>query len=540
MIKAIAIRTRKILPDIDWVLLIFLLLIMNVKLVVKVAGLIFIYLARSNFAFGFKKNGSRLPLFYPMILLLGIVNSLPSLFSASHYWLVMLIGIGFWLVSLLAMHQLKLAVDNTADERIHKTIECFLVLNILFSVLNLLVIFREIGFVNPYRYQGLYQKYFIGTGDFIRGVTFDTSITNAIINAAGVFYAICRRRMLLALCCMIVLLMTGSNFTNLATLACLAFLFCFKSDRDQKSIIVIFPVLLAIFLTNISPQNTKYTVNTLEKALSATKAPAAKQVTELPVEQRPDSTLTAAERRYKFAKLYLDSLGRAKRAAERTPANGEGAVQTTRPDIPKPNIHAPEFQHKHDTSQSRLRAIQLMQQLRVDTLPDIRQLDLRKANGKLQSFRNTFRYLADHPSRIVAGNGMGNFSSKLAFKAAGLGIAGGYPANYVYINNDFERSQLSLYLEYFSRDSGLHSAVNTPNSVYIQLLGEYGAGGLLIFVCCYALYFLRRYRYLTYGLPVLLLLGAAFFIDYWFEQLSIVIFFELLLLLNIRESVKRS
>jgi len=121
-----------------------------------------------------------------------------------------------------------------------------------------------------------------------------------------------------------------------------------------------------------------------------------------------------------------------------------------------------------------------------------------------------------------------------------LGIAGGYPANYVYINNDFERSQLSLYLEYFSRDSGLHSAVNTPNSVYIQLLGEYGAGGLLIFVCCYALYFLRRYRYLTYGLPVLLLLGAAFFIDYWFEQLSIVIFFELLLLLNIRESVKRS
>jgi hypothetical protein len=76
-------------------------------------------------------------------------------------------------------------------------------------------IFSEIGFINPYRYQGLYQKYFIGTGDFIRGITFDTSTTNAVISAAGIFYGICRRRIALSLCCMVVLLMTGSNFTNL-------------------------------------------------------------------------------------------------------------------------------------------------------------------------------------------------------------------------------------------------------------------------------------------------------------------------------------
>jgi hypothetical protein len=29
---------------------------------------------------------------------------------------------------------------------------------------------------------------------------------------------------------------------------------------------------------------------------------------------------------------------------------------------------------------------------------------------------------------------------------------------------------------------------------------------------------------------------AAFFIEYWFEQLSVIVFFELLLLLNIKET----
>jgi hypothetical protein len=266
-------------------------------------------------------------------------------------------------------------------------------------------------------------------------------------------------------------------------LICLAWLFAFKSDRDQKSIIVLFPVLLVIFLTNISPQNTKYTFNTLEKALVEKRAPGLKPLPVIPIEQRPDSELSSEQRRYKFAKLYLDSLGRTKKVPESITDRTTVVSQSARPVIPQANIHAPEFQHKHDTSLNRLQAIRMMQQLRVDTLPAIRDLDLRKANGKVQSFRNTWTYFKNHPEHAIAGNGMGNFSSKLAFRATGLGIAGGYPSKFVYINKEFERSQLSLYLEYFSRDSGLHSAVNTPNSVYVQLLGEYGIAGLVIFIC---------------------------------------------------------
>jgi hypothetical protein len=47
---------------------------------------------------------------------------------------------------------------------------------------------------------------------------------------------------------------------------------------------------------------------------------------------------------------------------------------------------------------------------------------------------------------------------------------------------------------------------------------------------------LKSYRKLSYGLPLACILFSLFFIDYWFEQLSIVILFELLLLLDKKEA----
>jgi hypothetical protein len=62
--------------------------------------------------------------------------------------------------------------------------------------------------------------------------------------------------------------------------------------------------------------------------------------------------------------------------------------------------------------------------------------------------------------------------------------------------------------------------------------------GLLAFAVYYLWFFARHYKKLTYGLPILLLIMAVLLVDYWFEQLSILIFFELLLLLNIKETTQ--
>jgi hypothetical protein len=156
--------------------------------------------------------------------------------------------------------------------------------------------------------------------------------------------------------------------------------------------------------------------------------------------------------------------------------------------------------------------------------------------GKAMGLAQSISFLRNHPQKLITGDGMGNFSSKLAFKVTGLGLAGKYPAKYAYISADFFPNHLDIYLNFFSKWIGYHSVINNPYSVYDQLLAEYGLVGLLVFTVFYIGFFTRHFKKLTYGIPILIMMMAAFFMDYWFEQLSVVVFFELLLLLNIKET----
>ena len=100
-------------------------------------------------------------------------------------------------------------------------------------------------------------------------------------------------------------------------------------------------------------------------------------------------------------------------------------------------------------------------------------------------------------------------------------------------------NHLDLYLNYFSKSAGFHSLINSPFSVYDQMLSEYGLLGFLALIIGYFGFFIKDYRKLTYGIPLLILLGGIFFIEYWFEQLSIIVFFELLLFLDIKENQEK-
>jgi len=210
----------------------------------------------------------------------------------------------------------------------------------------------------------------------------------------------------------------------------------------------------------------------------------------------------------------------------------------SKPSVPKPNIHTEPFQRRRDTSVYQKELLDFA----IRTIPafdtSLTQIKSRKLPGKIISFRQTYEYLKAQPLKIITGMGMGNFSSKLAFRATGLKMAGGYPRSMIYINDDFRDNHLSLYLHYFSKDRELHSLVNSPHAVYDQLIAEYGIAGILAFIFFYIAFFVKRLKGISYGLPLLLLLLGAFFVDYWYEQLSIVIIFELLMLTGIKETTQ--
>ena len=368
----------------------------------------------------------------------------------------------------------------------------------------------------------------------------DTSTTNAVLNAFGIVYYLLRKNHVMVLLCMVVLLLTGSNVTNLLLVFVLFYLFIFQANKDQKSIIVVCLVMLVIFLLKISPQNNKY-IKTMYQRLSKD-IPKEKPVylNTTSIVDLPDSILSTDERKQKIAQLYLDSMNRemVKANMVKSAVVGISPVKfTEKPVIPKDSIHTPSFQHKYDTTAIEKEMINFI----VSQPSEVPIAASRKQNlrvpGKILSLQQTMRYFASHPLQLLTGSGMGNFSSKLAFKATAMKIAGGYPVKFRYINPAFKSNHLDLYLYYFTNKDDLHSIANSPNNTYDQLFSEYGIAGMVFFLVFYVGYFFRLIKKHSWSIPLGMIMLGAFFIEYWFEQLSIVVFFELLILLNNKEFI---
>jgi hypothetical protein len=334
------------------------------------------------------------------------------------------------------------------------------------------------GTINPYTYEGEHRKYFVSTGDFINGISFDGSVTAALISAFGVLYFLYRDQKVYSLLSLITVLLAGSNFIDIVLMAVLLFAAFFYSNRVQKSMVLVYLLMITVFWAKVSPQNKDYTAQLLGQADGKT--------------------------RYD-------------------------------PPLPLPHPTMNEFVEKKVVVERKAQLASFM-----DTLYPVAKKDSLTAgykgwdrSGRWIAWQELANFYRDHPSQLLLGAGMGNFSSRLAFKTAAVNIEGSYPGRERYIHPLFRDNYLYLYLYYHTRDEGQHSVINKPDGVYGQLLGEYGLIGIGCFFLLYAGFFLQRVRLLSYGLPLLLLLGASFFTEYWFEQLSVVVLFEFLMLLDL-------
>ena len=514
--------------EIEWKLLVFLVLMMNVKLVVKLAAIVFIFFLQPNFKFGFRWHNTRLPLFYLSVIAIAVINFIIGRNFSQHYSLVVLTGILFWTVSILAIHQVKLLVDRSAILVLHNTLLVFFVINIILSFLNLSAILFEIGWRNPFQYQGQYQKYFLNTGDYIKGVSFDTSTTNAAINCFAIVYFLYRQKYGLVLAAMIVLLMTASNYSILVMLIIFAGMFLFNSRKEQKSIIAVCILFLAIFFAKLSPQNDSYVLETVNNFLIKKRRPFIAPEKIIPIRDRPDSLLTPETRKEQIAILYLDSIERER--LKRIPFAEQKRTQT-RPALPHDSIHTASYQWKRDTTAFQR---QLIAYLNNRPLNDTVVFE-KEVTGKMLSYKQSYQFLKSHPAKILLGDGTGNFSSKLAFRATGLQMAGGFPANFTYSNPDFLNNHLRLYAHFFSQNAESHSIIHNPDSTYDQLLTEYGLIGLIAFPALYIGFFVKQLKKLSDGLPILVSLLFFLLVNYSFEQLSVVVLFELIMFINIKE-----
>jgi hypothetical protein len=527
---------KKKLQQIDWKLLLFLVLVLNVKLVVKILALLLLtIIERRSFSI---KGFLRQPylFFYFGMICTGVVN---LLLQYSHinipYLLVTAMGILFWVLSAMAAYHSFQLVQKGEPAKMHNALAVFFMLHIGIIFINFLLIIYDTGVVNPYTYKGLHQKYYISTGDFLRGITFDSPVTTAMIAAFGLVYFFYRRQFFFSILCMAGLLLIFSNLTNIFLLAVFAFIFLFRSDRVQKSMILVYISMLLIFITQISPQNNEHAVSFVYKLIGkAYYLPTTKPVTNDSLKKMPDSMLSYEQLRRKKGLLYIDSINGSMHPHQ------EGIVQTG-------TVPGPAKDTVAETTEKRFYEYRATEQVEekenrfrsfLNEVYTVAQNDSLQRTynwnepGKWIAFKQLCDFYSKHPGKLFLGNGIGNFSSRVAFKATALNVAGGYPARFRYIHPDFQNAHLYTYLYYHAKWQMNHTAANIPDSVYHQLLGEYGVLGLGLFLGLYLVYFTRRKRYSSYGLPLLLLVLMAFLVEYWFEQLSIVVLFELLVFLD--------
>lgn len=537
------IRIRNRLLSIDWQLFVFLLLFLNVKMVVKIAAIILLLFFNKKMFLDKSIYRQKFIWFYFSMIAIAAINFLVNISSFStNYFLVIVAGIFFWVLCVVAAFFSSWFVKKIDTGKLHTTISLFFILNAFITLVQLLIIMQDAGVINPFTYQGMYQKYFMGTGDRLVGISFDTSTTNALINSFGVVYLLKRSKFLLTLVCMSALLLTASNIANLLLTGTLFFLFIFQSSRAQKSMIIVCSFMLLVFMAKISPQNASYVTDNYKKIFSKGvhtdnihSAVTNQQADRTNLKEKPDGLLSEDEKKQKIAVLYLDSIYKTRLVNDKNKST-EGKLTDKKPIIPTPGIHTEPFQRKRDTTVLQKRSLEFAENNKVVFDTSLQAAKNKEIPGKLIALQQSLHFLKLHPAKLFTGNGMGNFSSKLALRTTGLGVAGGYPEKFIYINDDFKKNHLNLYLYYFSKDREIHSLINAPDSVYDQLLAEYGLAGILSFIFLYAGFFMKHLRQLTYAIPLLIILLVALATAYWFEQLSVVILFELLVLLDMKSN----
>lgn len=530
---------KKRAAQISWPLMVFLLLVLNVKLVIKVIAVLLICIYnRKQFSIkNFFKQ--RYLWFYFGMIGIGLINVMLQYSSLNiSYGITAAMGLSFWAMCALIAYQLFTIVQKEDTIKVHNAICLFFILHFAVIGLDFLSIVIETGSINPYTYKGLNQKYYISTGDSITGITFDAPVTTAFICAFALLYFLYRKQFLLSLISMAALLIMASNFANLVLIGVFLFAFVFYSNRLQKSFILVSLVMLVLFMVKISPQNNEHVGRIFYQIIDKPyDLPPEKVIPPAQLKKEPDSVLTFEERRKKHAYNYIDSMNATRLGPGFTEpetilekkANADTSTQAA-------NKKFYQFRESELTEKKITQYSAFMDEM----YPPEKEDSLKKRHnwkhpGKFIAAKQLYDYFIIHPRQAFTGAGVGNFSSRLAFKATLLNIAGRYPAKWKYINHEFLYNHLFLYLYFHSQDQSKHEASNTPDAVYSQVLGEYGIAGMLLLFILYFGFFIRHVGKNSYGLPLLLLLAGAFFAEYWFEQFSIVVLFELLFFVHIKD-----
>ncbi len=503
----------RFLRQTDWVILFLLLGITNNFLWIKIGTVSALVL----YSFFRKKGTLRVPaipfFFYTTLPLVGLIGAwMAGSFQFEAYKNVLVYGGLQWLVSAAGFWLLYTQLEKRKNKAVDNSLYVFAILNLLASLYWLVHTMWESGSWWPYGI--LYsEKYGISTGDYIRGIFWGSSVVNAACSALLMLYFSQQKKFVWAAVAMVSLWLCGSNLLFLLTLALLGFQILTQSKNRLQPFL--FTLLTAAGYTVINFQNMPYLIRMSQgTAVVETAPPGAGEETRAIFKS---TSLVQKEDLYSFLK-DIPTPQEQRHAAAILDASDLAAAGILPPDTHIIRRTVAQIYHQ---PYSKLPAAHARMPL--------------KAFALLQ----TLHYMAYHPQQWPFGAGMGNASSKLAIKVTGLGLHGQWPSGKAYVGAPFYAAHLQDLLYLFSQDVSQHSIAHAPNNTYLQILSEYGLAGVILFLFLYVLYFVRHVlKSQTRHWAVLLLTALLLATDYWLESISVLVVFELLMLLSFQAPEK--
>ena len=486
----------------DWPLLLFIIGVTNTKIYIKLLAVVVYGIFLLLRKYPFSKTPGKIGWFYLLIPVIGLLSAaMQGSFQQPGYPLVAAWGTILWLTGGCTFYLLRTRISAGDTDRVHATIKAFLIANLIVSLVQLVRIMLESGSLIPYWYYDAADVYGASTGDYISGIFGGASVTNGTISALGAVWFLYKRNIGMTIACICTMILCTSNITiALFLFTCMMMAVTVKARKHRFITLSLF-AFSAVLYVMLSPANIWYVEKTWNKFFGPKEVVVTATVPDYNghffLLNVPDSTYA----HYRTDLLQLKQASAADTSRHNL-ALGRNAVNTT---------------------------MERWYQMPVAASP----LANWGKPGKLYAFRQTVDFMQTGAMHAFAGAGMGNFSSKLAVKATGLGIEGHFPEGKIYSSKDFMQAHLYTTLYYFAQPAVAHSMMNMPNSVYNQLLGEYGIAGVLLFICLYLGFFVQHRRRLKGAKYLLLALLLFFGYEYWFEMISLTVIFELLSLTDI-------
>lgn len=417
------------------------------------------------------------PLFYALMPLLEILKFffLNSNFSQGHL-ISFMVGICYWSMCLLAFMIIRKRVTIDNIDTIDYTLTAFFVINVIVSFGDLIFVMYQSGSINPYN---LYDEaYGSSTGDFIKGVMRGPSFLNMCVCSFFAIYFLFKERYLYSFLGVVIAILTSSNFANFIFLPILLTLLFVLKGKKARVTILLQLLAFVVFYIFMSKGNRDYIFSTFSP--------------------KKDVTTDVAANIIKASPITNDT------------ANKKNLDITSKAEI-------------------------LLNSANMGIIP------FEYTYGKKVAFEETYHYLLSSPTRFLFGAGMGNFSSQLACRTADLPMKKSrlFQMLPIYVSQDFYDNHYRIFYQLYRLPPAYHSIKHTPNSFWNQIFGEYGTVGFLLFVVFYVWYFLRKGRKMTYAWGMVFLIGGFLFVDYLFEYLSVVVFFELFFLIDIKRAEKQ-